>query len=457
MPSTNRIAAVLAAFAATATATTAIAPAAAQPTGTVAAVRERGPDLATRRPARRHGRMAVEVAAMLGVGTAWYWRRDQGQFGGANVVDWQLGFHGSSFAAKMSLSRDGWRFDGNSYGLNAVGHPMFGAMTYFMARTNHYTVGESFLISTLASGAWETFTEWAEYGSINDMLATSTTGVPLGEAAYQLAHHWRKARFVVATGAGSEAGATIGSIGVGAALDTSPRAGEGWLAGGRKVSAGLEVALDGGVRSVEGRAKSSLVGYHRAGPGYQLFAGATTAFEYRDRKDRDGRPWDLLTTIGAGPTVEARLERGGVTIAAGVDVHAQFGMVRAQAYDAWRAMNPAAIVRNSMQDKPRPYYYAGAIALEPRIAVAYRGLDVGGDLTARRLDSLDGADRDQEMMTADPGIHDTDVSASAWAGYSRAGMRLAVQGRIRHRAGSMDDARGEASDRTTMLSLSYER
>ena len=142
MPSTNRIAADLAAFAATATATTAIAPAAAQPTGTVAAVRERGPDLATRRPARRHGRMAVEVAAMLGVGTAWYWRRDQGQFGGANVVDWQLGFHGSSFAAKMSLSRDGWRFDGNSYGLNAVGHPMFGAMTYFMARTNHYTVGE---------------------------------------------------------------------------------------------------------------------------------------------------------------------------------------------------------------------------------------------------------------------------------------------------------------------------
>ncbi len=455
MSTTVRVATLLASFALALTTTSA----AAQPAGRAPELHDRTPSrrTVTRRAPRRHVRMLAESAGMLAVGTAWYWRREQGSFGGANVVDWQLGFEGSSLTAKLGMTREGWRFDGNSYGLNALGHPMFGALTYFAARKNGYNVGEAFLVSTLASGAWELFTEWAEYGSINDMLSTSTTGVPLGETGYQLMRHWRQARYVVATGAGTEAGAAIGALGVGVALDTSPRTGAGMLVGGRRVAAGAEVAFDGAVRSVEGNARSSLVGYHAAGDGYQVYAGATTGFGYRDRKDRDGRAWDLLTTIGVGPTVDARVERGAVTLAVGLDIQAEFAMAKAQAYDAWRADHPGAMVRNSMQDKAQPYYYGGGVSIEPRLAVAYRGLDVGGKLTARTISSLDGADRDQEMLTADPNIADTDVTASAWAGYSLGGVRLAVQGRVRHRTGTMGGARGETGDRTTMLSLAYER
>jgi hypothetical protein len=433
-------------------------PASAEPAGATPAVED---DRPTRRAAprapRRHGRMLLESGAMLAIGTAWYWRSADGRLGGANVVDWQLGFEGRALGAKLGMTRDGWRFDGNSYGLNALGHPMFGALTYFSARKNRYGVGESFVVSTLASGAWELFTEWAEYGSINDMLSTSTTGVALGETGYQLMNHWREAQYAVTAGAGAEAGAAFGSLGLGVALDTSPRHGAGVIGGGRKVAASVEIAHDGAVRSVEGDARSSLVGYHRAGDGAAWFAGLSTGFTYRDRKDRADRPWDLMTTVGVGPAVEARVERGGATVTVGLDVQAQFAMARAQGHDAWRSMNPAAVVRNSMQDKARPYYYAGALAVEPRVAVRYRGLDVGGVVVARALDSLDGADRDQEMLTADPHITDTDVTARAWAGYQRRGVRLAVDGRIRHRAGTMGGAHGETTDRTTMLTLSVQR
>lgn len=405
----------------------------------------------------RHARMALETAGMLAIGTAWYWRPGNGRMGGANVVDWQLGFHGSSLTAKLGMSSEGWRFDGNSFGLNAVGHPIFGALTFFNARRNGYGMAGAFVASTLASGAWEMFTEWAEYGSINDILSTSPTGVPLGEAAYQLVHHWRQARYVVASGVGSEAGANVGTLGVGVALDTTPRHGAGVLVGGRKVDLGVEVAFDGAVRSIDGSARTSLVGYHRASRGRCLFAGATAGFTYHDRKDRDRRPWDLLATVGVGPTVDVAVERGGLTVAAGVDVHGEFGMVRGQAFDAWRAMHPTETVRNSMQDKAEPYYYAAAVAVKPRITLAYHGVDVGGRLVARRLDSLEGADRDQELVTADPDLVDNELSIDAAVGYSRRGVRVSLARQLRERTGSADAARGAASDRSTMLTVSYER
>ena len=406
---------------------------------------------------RRHRRMALEALAIQAIGTAWYWRNTGDGWGASNVVDWQLGFEGDALTKKLGFDSEGWRFDGNSFALNAIGHPMFGALTYWSARKNNYNVGESFLISTLVSGSWELFTEWAEYGSINDALSTSTTGVPIGEAAYQLMTHWRRARYAVQAGAGSQSGDAFMAIGARAALDTLPGTGEGMVVGGKKVSVAVEVPFDGGVRAIEGGAKSSLVGYYKHGGGYKLFAGASAEFYYRDQKQRDTRDWDLLSMVAAGPTIDVQLHRGDLTLDLGTDAYADFGMLKATAYDTWRETNQMAVVRNSMQDKTRPYYYARGFTVVPRINLAYRDVTVGGKLALSKFDSLDGADRDQEMITADPHIEDADVAAEAWVGYAYGDVTVTVDARLNTRSGTMGSARGEQSANTTMLAVAYHR
>lgn len=410
------------------------------------------------RAKRRHARMALEALAIQTVGTAWYWRNTGDGWGAANIVDWQLRFKGSALSAKLGFDRDGWRFDGNSFALNAICHPAFGALTYWAARKNNYGVAESFLISTLVSGTWELFTEWAEYGSINDALSTSTTGVPLGEAAYQLMHHWRRARYAVTAGAGAQAGDAMMSLGGRVALDTLPSEGAGFVTGGQRVSLGAEVPMDAsGVRSVEAGAKSSLAGYYHHGANHRVFAGASAEFYYRDRKDREGREADLLSTVAVGPTLDVQVRRGDVTVDIGADLYVDFGMLEAQAYESWRAMNPSAVIRNSMQDKARPYHYAAGVTVDPRVNVAYKGIALGGKLALSRFTSLDGADRDQEMMTVDPHMTDSDAMAEAWLAYTHRTVTVGVDARFQNRTGTMDDARGSTSDRTTLLTLSYQR
>jgi hypothetical protein len=408
---------------------------------------------------RRHLRMALEALAIQSIGTAWYWRNTGDGFGESNRVDWQLGFKGSALANKLSMSSDGWRFDGNSYALNALCHPAFGALTFAVARNNNYSVVEAFLISTLVSGSWETLTEWAEYGSINDILSTSTTGVPLGEAAYQLVHNWRRARYALTLGAGSQSGDAIMSVGGRVALDTLPLEGEGMVVGGRKVGVGIEIPMDGngGIRSVEAGTKTSLVGYYSAGENHKLFAGASAEFYYRDSKDRESRESDLLATIALGPTVDAQVRHGDVTVDVGTDIYADFGMLKAQAYQNWRAMNPNAVVRNTMQNLARPYYYAGGVTVDPRINVGYKGVNVGGKVVASLFSSMDGADRDQEMLTADEHIKDRDVSGEAWLGYTHKTVTMAVDTRLHSRTGSMGANEGHSNDHTTMVTLSYQR
>lgn len=408
---------------------------------------------------RRHLKMALEALAIQGVGTAWYWRNSGQGWGESNRVDWQLGFKGSALTNKLSMSTDGWRFDGNSYALNALCHPAFGALTFAVARNNNYGMTEAFAISTLVSGTWELFTEWAEYGSINDALSTSTTGVPLGEAAYQLVHNWRRARYAVTLGAGAQSGDAIMTAGGRIALDTLPLEGEGMFVGGRLVNVGVEIPTDaaGGLRAVEAGAKTSLAGYYSAGENHKVFAGTSAEFYYRDSKDRPSRESDLLATVAMGPTVDAQVRHGDVTFDVGTDVYADFGMLKAQAYKGWRVNNPNAVVRNTMQNLARPYYYAGGVTVDPRMNVGYKGVNVGGKVVASVFSSLDGADRDQESLTADPHIKDRDVSAEAWLGYTHKAMTMTVDRRLHNREGSMGSSQGKTSDQTTMLTLSYQR
>lgn len=402
---------------------------------------------------RHHVRLALELAGVFAVGNRWYWR-DNGK---PNIPDWQLKHDMSAVTTKLGTT-GGWRFDGNPFDINALGHPGFGMLTHFLARQNGYTLGESFLVSTVASGAWEVFLELAEYGSLNDMLSTSTAGVPLGETAYQIAHHLRETTYEVRGGVGTENGAAFAVVSTRGSLDRIPTVGDGVFRAGRKVGYELALASDTeGVRGLSGSAKAALVGYYRNRADHSLHLALSSEFGYSNQKERAARPWDLQATVSVGPTLDVQLRRGEVTIDAGADLYLDFAMLRAQAYDAWRTMQPTAMIRNVMQDKAQPYYYGMGASLAPHVDVTYRGLHVGGSIAAMLVGSLDGHDRDQEMMSSDAHMTDRDVRAQTWIGYTHANMSVVLDAAVTQRAGAMGAAHDGTQSRAAMLTFGYRR
>jgi Domain of unknown function (DUF3943) len=125
--------------------------------------------------APHHGRSLWQMGAGLAVGTGGYWllmRR--------NVADWDnprplSRFDGSS-----------WVLDNNSIGVNFLGHPYTGGLSYSFARGNHQSVAGAFGYSFLTSFLWEFVLEFKEKVSINDVLVTPGAGLPIGEALYKL-------------------------------------------------------------------------------------------------------------------------------------------------------------------------------------------------------------------------------------------------------------------------------
>ncbi len=404
------------------------------------------------RAKRHHKRMMLELAGMMAIGNRWYWR-DNGQ---PNVVDWQLPWGAEAIEAKLG-GTSAWRFDGNAYDINALGHPGFGALTHFLARENDYSIAEAFLISSLASGTWEVFLEWAEYGSLNDMLTTSTAGVPLGETAHQILHHADETVFSARGGVGTSGASTFGVVDVGGDLTTVPTSGDGAVGGGRAVRFAAEVQVDDGIRAIDGHARTNLAGYYAHRDGRSTFAALTTRFTYKNQRERDDQDWDLLHTVGIGPTVDVTLRRGELTMAVGADAFVDVALVKAQGYDTWRTAHPDAVIRNVMQGKDRPYYYGVGATVAPRVDLAYRRYRVGGSVSGTVIGSIDSADRDQEMLTANPHFTDTDARAQAWVGYERKGVSLLLEGRANRRAGSADQAHASTGGRTAMLTVGFSR
>ena len=125
--------------------------------------------------APHHDRSLLEMGAGLALGTGGYWllmRR--------NVADWDN---------PRPLSRfDGsaWVLDNNSIGVNFLGHPFTGGVSYSFARANHQSVVGAFGYSFLTSFLWEFVIEFKEKVSVNDVLVTLGAGLPIGEAMYKL-------------------------------------------------------------------------------------------------------------------------------------------------------------------------------------------------------------------------------------------------------------------------------
>ncbi len=400
---------------------------------------------------RHHIRMALELGGIFAAGTRWYWR-DGGE---PNRVDWQLGFGGDALEKKLTSFNEGWRFDGNEYNINALGHPGFGTLTHFLARTNGYSVGESFLISTLASGGWEMFVEWAEYGSLNDLAMTSPAGIPLGETAYQVITHYRETSYQLGGGVGSENGATMAVVSARGDLDRIPTEGDGRIKAGQHVSFAAELTADDALRGVEAGAKATLGGLYRNRDNSSLRLGVATEFDYRNLKDRPEREWNQQATMAIGPSIDARLRHRDVMIDLGTDVYLDFALVTSQAYTKWRADHTDVTMRNVMQVWAKPYYYGAGVSVDPRINVSFKGYKLGGKLTASLFHSIDGHDRDEEMMTDDVHFRDREARAEAWFGYELNKMSVTVDGRVNRREGSVGGTTDSTTDKAVVATLGY--
>lgn len=127
------------------------------------------------RRAPHHVRSLVEMGAGLAIGTTGYWL-----FKDANAIDWD------NPNAKGRFDGSAWIFDNNPLNVNFLGHPLWGGLSYSFARANHHSVLGAYGYAFLTSFIWEFALEYKEKVSMNDVIVTPTTGIPIGEFFYKL-------------------------------------------------------------------------------------------------------------------------------------------------------------------------------------------------------------------------------------------------------------------------------
>ncbi len=81
--------------------------------------------------------------------------------------------------------KKGWEWDNDRFGINFVGHPYSGTLSFNAARANGYNYFQSFAFSLGGSLMWEYFGENTR-PSYNDIINTPVNGAFLGETLYRL-------------------------------------------------------------------------------------------------------------------------------------------------------------------------------------------------------------------------------------------------------------------------------
>ena len=130
-----------------------------------------------------------ELAGMLGAGSLWYYIKIK-----VNKLDWDYPF---SLAGLKDKLTHGIRFDNNTGQFNTSNHPLAGAFYYDFWRSTGANSLEAFLIGFASSLVWETFSEWREVLSVNDMIFTSVPGAAIGEVLHQYAVFFAKSKNTV--------------------------------------------------------------------------------------------------------------------------------------------------------------------------------------------------------------------------------------------------------------------
>jgi hypothetical protein len=81
--------------------------------------------------------------------------------------------------------KTGWEWDTDRFGINFIGHPYSGTLTFNSARSNGYNYWQSFPMAVGGSLMWEYFGE-NTLPSYNDIICTPVNGAFLGEIFYRI-------------------------------------------------------------------------------------------------------------------------------------------------------------------------------------------------------------------------------------------------------------------------------
>ena len=111
---------------------------------------------------------------------------------GANVLVWSLDRYllNADFARvgtdtwKYNLKK-GWEWDADRFGINFIGHPYSGTLSFNAGRSNGYNYLQSSAFAFAGSMMWEYFCENTR-PSYNDIINTPINGAFLGEILYRL-------------------------------------------------------------------------------------------------------------------------------------------------------------------------------------------------------------------------------------------------------------------------------
>ena len=135
----------------------------------------------TRAP-KTYLRGVLELQGFYAFGLLWYM---------SDVVKWDPHYTWGVFQNKLTDGK--LAHDANGFGTNFRGHALGGTGYYTAARSNRLSVGESFGIAVVGAFAWEYFGEVSEQVSLNDVIYTPLSGMPIAESFTQLAGFFDRA------------------------------------------------------------------------------------------------------------------------------------------------------------------------------------------------------------------------------------------------------------------------
>jgi hypothetical protein len=197
------------------------------------------------------------------------------------------------------------------------------------------------------------------------------------------------------------------------------------------------------------------------GRGYNLLLGLASAYEYSFHRapsyDTD-RTRDRLGIVNiVGPSADLSLYHGRLVIRAVLDIYGDMAVVRNHAIDAYRAANPGATVRSTI-DRDN-YHHAYGVTAMSRLELGYRGLRVAVAAQHDRLRSIQGLDRHQEDIVDDYPLDDARTVGSLSATYRLAvralGIELGGAVESRDRSGQVKDVSQSSQERRALIGATF--
>lgn len=397
-----------------------------------------------------HLRAFAEEVTWLTIGTTWYWlAKDK------NLVDWDRP------SAKKRFTLDVIRMDNNDFPINFTLHPWSGSAYYTAARTNGLSFAASSGYAFGACLAWEYGIEFREKVSFNDLIFTPLPAISLGEFFSRLMIYVNRPAHAPTTGQ-KVAGWLFGPLqAFSDAFDGGPKisntpadalgyssyvhhsfrfhAGFALQSSGNSESLLSDLGFDGAFVTIpsyqrRGRFRSflhdadfsrfwmsfvqgggdhefdsyadvSLFGVYEQNIDHDLRGGSVflgSSLGYRARRSFfPGFRDELAVTHLPGLAIESSLLFGPrALMQLAFRLTPDFAGVRSLSARDWQSQNPEAVGKTAVEKKGYLYSFGVSSLLEMSLQLSR--VTLGGRVWFGAFNSVEGLDRSQETLTADP-------------------------------------------------------